>query len=551
MIFMDLHLKSVPVPMVLFDTTIRFWRTIGLFYADPHTSYDLRWIALTDYNEICSVTAGDYFQHYTPLTLWNYDVPVYTLVEPTSYYRNRKDVEELTFVNHGPDWRLRGMQASTKVAWPNDDFLSLLKVQAMAGPLKQATAYGFGDYYGGSQISMSFLGDNLEVGGQGLLIWDDPGTASTPYDPNDSLTWARQYQVGSLSARGNIPFDTDVSLGGTAEYAGSDFQDDISNSNRQFKDWALRATGDLDIVGCHLTAKYLDVGPYFYSPAAQTNRFTPGNGSNSYLTTDNNGEDEWEIGYLNRYPLQNAGRPVFAPYDRMEENVLPYGDSTPNRQGLILGLNLAFGEKGWLNPMGTYTVQMQEVEPNYVLDGAGDGAVAVDSGTNTAVARTFNGWEAAVKADLAQAFEQKGKTYRLGLDYKNQVTNLGGGLSAFTVNTFIGSADFTCPIPGFDTLVFSTAFEQAQAKGSEYVLPQGNPPTLASYSFYLDTATLGQYSYIPLNITKTSLAFGFLFPISSNINIRGDMFLNYYKWSDVTGYDRRDQIMRFTYEAHF
>lgn len=556
MIFMDMDLKSVPVPMILFNADLRFWRTIGFYYADPHGKQldyiDLRWLSLSNYNEISSLTAGDFFQHYTPLTLWSYEVPVYTLVEPTSYYRNRKDVEELLFLDHGPDWRLRGFQASTKVGWPDSPFLSVFKLQAMAGPLKQATQYSFGDYYAGSQSSLSFFNNNVEVGGQGLLIWDDPGSASTPYDPNNSLTWARQYRIGSMTGRLNIPFDTDVSLGGNVEYAGSDFQDDITNSNRQFEDWALLGTGALNISGFHLTAKYYNIGPYFYSPGAQTNRYSASTGNTSYLSTDNFGEDEWEIDYLNRYPLQSASRPYFAPYDRIEENALPYGDATPNREGLVAGLNLQLGQNGWLNPQGSYMLQMQEIQPNYVLNGLGTGAVAVDSTTNTAVARTFKGWEAALKMDLAKAFDLKDKTYRLAFDYKSQQTDLGGGLTPFTVNTLIGAADFTLPLAGFDSIILSAAYEKAQSSGSEYVLSGvGDPPTIANYAFYLDSSTLGQYVYTPLDMTRTSWVFGFLYPLSKTLDIRMDVFLDQYTWSDVPGFNRFDQIWRFTYDARF
>ena len=35
------------------------------------------------------------------------------MIEPTSYNRARKDIEELVYMDHGPDWHLRGLQASS------------------------------------------------------------------------------------------------------------------------------------------------------------------------------------------------------------------------------------------------------------------------------------------------------------------------------------------------------------------------------------------------------------------------------------------------------
>ncbi len=550
MIFMDMDLKSIPVPMVLFNGDIRFWRTVGFYYADPHPKYDLRWISLSDYNEYCTLTAGDFFQHYTPLTLWNNGIPVYTLIEPLSYYRNRKDVEELESLDHEPDWRLRGFQVSTEMGWPGDPFLSTLDFQAMAGPVKQATEYRFGDYYAGSHATLSFFNNNLEVGGVGLLIWDDPDSADTPYDPNDNLTWARQYQIGSLTGRLTIPLDEDFSLGGNLECAGSEFQDDINDPQRESQDWAVLGTGALNILGLHLTAKYYNIGPYFYSPGAQTNAFTPGSGGSDYLATDDFGEDEDLIGVLNTYPIQSAGEPSFAPYDRMEENMLPYGDATPNREGVVGGWNLQVGDHGWLNSLGSFTVQMQEIEPNYVLNPTSTGVTAVD-GNSTA--RTFSGYEAGLVVDFAKAFDLNSKTYRIAFDYKDQVTDLGGSLPAFTVNTLIAAADFNVPVAGFDTVVLSVAYEQAQASGGEYMLSgEGDPPTLAQYAF-IDTDSPPSFNYTTLNLTKTAWAFGFLCPFGKTFDIRMDVFLNQYTGSvgADSNFDRVDQIWRFTYDAHF
>jgi len=554
-IFMDMGLRSVPAPEVLFNATIRFYRTVGDYYADPITNkVDLRWISLSNFNEYFTLTAGDFFKHYTPLTLWNYDVPVYTFIEPTSFNRTRKDLEDFVYADHEPDWRLRGFQLSTNVAWPNSDVLSFLKFQAMGGPLKQATQYQFGDYFAGSQASLSFFSDNLEFMFTGLSIWDDPESATAIYQPLNSNNWAQEYQIGSLSTRLNFPLAGDINLGGTVEWAGSDYQDDINNPQRQYSDSAVLATGVLNISGIHMTAKYVNTGAFFYSPGAQTNQYTPGNGSSIYLTS-NEFLDDGLDGYLNNYPLQDVGqpnRPSFAPYDRMEENMLPYGDASPNREGMVLGISADIGNNGWLKPQFQFVpdvpgLQMQEIQPNYVLSGGGTGVTAVDGNTNP---RTFDDYEGALTVNFAKAFDLKGKTYQISVDYKDQATNLGLGLPAYTVDTFIGSADFNIPVAGFDSLVFSAAYEQVTSTGGEYTLAgQGSPDSLAAYQFYLDTP--GQYNYTSLNLTKTTWAFGLMYPVSKTIDIRCDYFYNYYTWTDVPSFDRVDEIVRFTYDAHF
>jgi predicted porin len=190
---------------------------------------------------------------------------------------------------------------------------------------------------------------------------------------------------------------------------------------------------------------------------------------------------------------------------------------------------------------------MQEIQPNYVLSESGTSVTPADGDM---VPRTFNDYEGALTVNLAKAFGLKGKTYQFAVDYKDQQTNLGSGLSPYTVNTFIGSVDFTVPVEGFDTVVLSGAFEQAISTGGEYTFTsQGQPNTLAAYQFYLDAP--GQFAYTPLNITKTTWAAGLLYPMSKNVNFRCDYFYNYYTWTDVPSFNRVDEIVRFTYEAHF
>ena len=329
----------------------------------------------------------------------------------------------------------------------------------------------------------------------------------------------------------------------------------------QFQDWAMRATGDINVKGVHLTAKYLNIGPYFYSPGAQTNRYTPAVGQPGYLSDDRYWSEEFLVGYLNNYPFQGiegVGRPTYAPYDRLAENALPYGDATPNREGWILGLNGEIGKNGWLKPQASWMpningLQMHEFQPDYVAANPAVQAVAVDSTTNTAGARTFSGFEGALTVDMAKAFDQENKTYQVSVDYKDQTTDLtalGGG--NFEVKTLILATDFTIPAKGFDTVVLSAAYKHVQSSGSEFALGGvGNPPTLASYSFYLDNSNLGTYVYEPMNLTKNSWAFGFMYPLSDTIQFHGDMFLDQITSSDVPTYDNRDLIWRFTYEAWF
>ena len=556
LLYMEMDLKSVPVPFVLFDARMRFWRSIGMYFQDPVPNFDLRWLSLSNYNEFATVTVGDFYKSYTPLTLWNNETPLYTLIEPTSFHRARKDVEELVFMDHEPDYRMKGLQASTSVAWPNSDILSLFKLHAMVGSLKDASSFTFGSYYAGSQSSLSFFNNNFEVAGTGLLLWQDPNSGDVPYLPDFPSTFAKQLSVGSWSSRVNIPFASDVSIAANGEGAFSSYNDDSNDPSKVFQDWAYLIKGSINVGGVHLKAHYVNNGPFFYSPGAQTNHFTAGPGPQGYLS-DSGGKDDALPGYLDDFVFQDLGRPSFAIYDRLSENMMPYGDATPNREGLILGLDAEFGKGGWLKPQFVYVptisgLQMREIQPNLVVNSSGAGWVPVENGNNfEPPVRLFGGYEGALSVDLAKALEERG-TYKVAFDYKHQTTDLQLGGPLFTADTLIAAADFTVPFKPIKSVVWSAAFEQVQSTGEEYTLTgQGAPPTLAQYPFALDSGSVGAYSLQDLNLTKTTLAFGLLYPFSDKINFRVDWFRTDYSWKDQPSFDSHEQIWRFTYETRF
>jgi hypothetical protein len=189
-----------------------------MYYQDPILQhYQLRWLQLSNFNEICSLTAGDFYKSYTPLTLWNYEVPIYTFIEPTSFNRTRKDVEEWIYMDHGTDEHLRGFQAAATVTFDKDPFLSDVKLQAMAGPMNTGTAFTYGSYFAGTEGSLSVLGDNLELQGTGLLLWQDPSSANAPYISDFPDTWAHQYEIGGIMERATIPFADKVGITASME----------------------------------------------------------------------------------------------------------------------------------------------------------------------------------------------------------------------------------------------------------------------------------------------------------------------------------------------
>ena len=549
--YIDLRLKSVPAPKVLFDAQVRFTRTIGFQYVDPiSTNWSIRWLDLGWFGDDFKFHAGDFWRSYTPLTLWNTDVPVYTLVEPTVLKRARQNLEEFLYLDHGNDWRMRGLEASEDHAW-DGAVVKAVHAQAMGGTVRRAFTGIFDEDYGGSQAGFDLFGDKLEVRGTGLVLQSLRGTALAPYNPNDFSTTAKRQSVVSASAKLVLTLPAEVLATASGEWARAKYEEDLENPARSLSDWAVRGEGAFERKGLKLSWKYLNNGPDFLSPGAQTNRWTP-KATVGYQGSASN-LDEGLIGYRNIDVFQQVARPTYAAYDRLDENLLPYGDATPNREALLLGFAGALGNDGWLQPQLSVAVKAKEFQPNDVMTGIGGTVLPVDSQTATATARSFGRLEAAVTADLSKAWDKAPKNCVLTGDYKRMTNDLGLG-DAFKVDSWFAGADVG-PLPYLKFLrgiVFSASYGQTKARGSEYALTGiANQPSLAGYATPYDTTSLGTYGYQALNLTRSTLAFGAQVKLGKNFLIHADWFSHKWSWVDQPKYDRRDQTWKLTNELSF
>ncbi len=550
--FEDIRLHSVPVPKLLFEADIRIWGTFGYYYVDPVQRFEWRTLRLTGYTKNADVEVGDLFMHLTPLTLWNYTT-VHTFLEPRPFRWERTDREEIMMLDQGDDWHLRGFKLDAHVGNDDSKVLNKLFVNAAGGPVKLATTGDFANYWASAQTGADLFGHKAQLQVTGLRLWDDLNSAQVPYVDNFPKTWAQLYEIGSANPKLNLPLSKDVTLSGDWEGTFSRYRDDRMNGNRDYQDWASRATGSLDLAEFTLSGKALNVGPNFYSPGAQTLRYTPAGALGLSLPlgyeTGSELRDLSLAGYRNRFLFADVGRPSFAPYDRLDEAIFPYGDATPNRQGFVAGASAAVGTKGWIKPQFSYT-KANEIKPNWVLvpqtPPTPDVIVAADSGTASASTRSFKSLDGALELDLA-AVLQKRTTLALGGEFKSQESDLDS--SSLKVNTVVGYLDIVPPVKWLKWADMTLAFRQVKSQGSEYGL---NGTTLADYAFYPVATDLGNYVFQTFDITRTDLAFGMQYKPSKLITIRGDWISRTTKTETTAGtLTARGQLWRMMYEAHF
>ena len=231
-----------------------------------------------------------------------------------------------------------------------------------------------------------------------LVVLDDPWGTQDPsnsvysYSSTEPSTWAHQYIISSFKPTLMIGLGRDVYIGLQEENAISTYQDNILNDSTSTSDWALNVDPYLQMGDSKITFHYIDVGPYFYSPMAQTrqdNGITPSTTPDTgYLTGVNGyvpGFALFQTPIQSQFFLQNVPRAggIFGYYDRTMDNTFPYGLATPNREGVGLDLDIETMKKKSLKIKGSAYL-VQEIIGNYVVNDAGTGYTALDPAPNGA-----------------------------------------------------------------------------------------------------------------------------------------------------------------------
>jgi hypothetical protein len=332
-----------------------------------------------------------------------------------------------------------------------------------------------------------------------------------------------------------------LTAGFDGEYACSRFDDDRRNADRSVQDWALSAKAHAESKNLHLSARYSNTGPDFYSPGAQTLSYSPG-GAPNYLPI-NEFKEFGLIGMRDKFLFMDFGRPAFTPYLKEVEMIWPYGDATPNRQGLEAEVSYVLGKDSWAKPTLAFS-KANEVHPVWVIDPTTAQPLDVESGLNTATAKSFTGIEAVVDLDLAKAVK-KGCFKRLQVGYKTQKGE-GNGASLKS-DTLTAVLDTKLPAKKFSGVLFTFGVSTNHAKGGDYFRPDGT----ACYSGLLDGDALGTYQFRTVDGKRMTYLGGLTWTVAPALDFRADFTMS--KWTDALNadYDKRDQSWRVGYEARF
>ena len=512
-----------------------------------------------------SAKVGDFDEAYTPLMLWNRD-SLDLAYKPEMWARQDDEAKYEGFLNHEPYWPFRGLRVSTDLMWPDSDAVRELKASTFVHMIRNGfqDTIGGGWYFGPDQFTDWVWGGNIGVkspkwylGSTSLqasidtygLLMDEPldtQQPGSPYGPFNPSTWAHQYILGSVKPDVKVGLGDDVYVGGTMEYANSSYQDDKLNSARVLTDFALLGGPYIQFGNSKITLNYLNVGPYFYSPLAQTRQdaVTAVTGNFTYLVQP----DIFQPPLRTQYFLTSLPRAggIYSFYDRTQDNTFPYGLATPNRQGFGGELDVKTLEKDSLKIKGAVYFA-QEISGNLVVNTGGTGFIPVDSPTGTAILPLRN----FVYVNLGPTFNLGpyigfDRDLEIGTNVRFEQTN--SDLGTLTSTWLIGGvrADI---LPAWEV---AAAYSWRNATGTE----AGYNGTLwARYPYLYDNSDLSFYTPVTANETIQSVRLSSSIKVNRNSSLFAD-----YDWTTGTGNlmpinpiqgNLNNQFVEVTYEVQF
>ncbi len=516
-----------------------------------------------------SATIGDFNESYTPLTMWNRD-NLDLRYKPEMIAREDDFQKYESFLNDEPNWPFRGVRVGTDILWPDSSFIDRFKIGGMANMIRSGfndNASG-GSYFGPGDFTDWIFAAQSEiklkrwyVGGFSLqlaldaygVMLDEPlysEQPGSPYSPANPNTWAHQYTISSLKPSFDVGLQGDAGFGGTWEGAFSTYEDDKMDPGKNVSDYAILAGPYFRLGHSKITFNYLNVGPNYFSPLAQTRQddLLPSSPYSNVAVGGLASPDLLSAPQRSQFFLSNVPRAggIFSFYDRTQDNTFPYGLATPNREGFGFDFDVKASDKDALKiPGSIYFVQ--EISDNLVVNQGATGYVSVD-----AVAGVPNPIRTFKYVNIGPSFNFAPLT---GLPGDLEI---GANVRYEQTNSAIGTLTSDWILGGLRAEIFSwweaaASFGVQNISGSE---AGWGGTTLARYAYEFDNTDLTPgYSAFSINGSRQSWKFSSDFRTDRNSTLYFDYSVT---WDNAIPYVGQalsgtlyNQFMEVTYAIQF
>ena len=457
-VLVDLGINIRPNKNTEILAMVRLRNDYGGFWGSGVT-FDLRQMYVKGViGGIVKYQLGDFNYRMTRYTMWNYDQEVISNA-PLAFQQQTDLVNYDHFYNSDHSWRQQG--ASLGFALQFSRFVQELQVNAVTTRVKTSD-FGLTPDRLFSGINLQLVQSKyLEAGFNYVNLYDVPGTsknASGFQNPVYTGTLQARYETKNWEAKLDAEFGNSKTR----------FKNDTLAPDWKDKFMDGSATISQNQTGLHVTVNTKIVGSAFRSPGAQTKRIDYNGLPQAYQRITSN-QDLRQLTMLDLmressfYNLQL--HPYLMDFAPRYDNITPYGDATPNRQGMTI--KLKYAKKSIPVTAEFAHSQLQEVR-----------------GEGTLLPRKFNRNTFTLDAKLNEFFKGWKKQIHLTLNYRDDKTTREGEdlVKAVDLKTNCLSAGLEIEVLKSFDLLFG--IQQLSYKGFDYTAVRNTYSEIFNFSEY-------------------------------------------------------------------
>lgn len=321
---------------------LRLRNEFGGFFGDG-SAFEFRQMLLEGLiGKIVKYQIGDVDLVQTKYTIYNTDLTGNEFESPLFKFR-RDIINYENFYTGDNTWRMQGVNAKTTLNFASG--IDKLGIWLYGNRVVDGTLNNGPDrfLYGGSfDLSKS----TQKLGLNWASVSDIAGTTASMSNPfkNDVFTADFDFNYGIVDSVLTIGLMGEGGISST-QYVSS--TDSIVNRDDYFYDLGIYAK--YEPINLTFSARYKNVGNDFNSPAAQTRRIDDFATPSSFPTYNSDGAARSQNIFdrmTQEQGMYNRGiSSTLMGYNPLYGNINPYGEATPNRTGMIFGLDVTHPEK--------------------------------------------------------------------------------------------------------------------------------------------------------------------------------------------------------------
>ncbi|MBX9851261.1 MAG: hypothetical protein K2X86_05815 [Cytophagaceae bacterium] len=279
---------------------------------------------------------GDIDMGLTPYTIYNPFETYYAF--EAEIFKIRRNIVHYENFNYGNNWRVQGGDAVLNLIFSKG--IEKVKFRLFGARIKKFDeTVNMPDrvFFGGrTEIIQSKF---IQIGGNYVRTTDVLGTV-----PDTIVNFNNSVVTGDYKLSLDIKDKFEVSASGEAGTSNySNFLESAAKTVKHddyFYDVSLAAA--CKPIGVKITASYRNIGPEYHNPLAQTRRIFDFAQPTIFGTLQNANGGIRTATLMDRYSQEGIYNPsistVLMPYLPQYGNVTPYGIATPNRKGIMVGL---------------------------------------------------------------------------------------------------------------------------------------------------------------------------------------------------------------------